>query len=92
MRSVILKTKLKKKNPKTTLDLVHMSKSSLNSTLRCTLPKKKSALTAKHTVKQHVGMGGNWFSNQLRVSSLVFASETKILGTVIYCRGHSLVF
>lgn len=26
---------------------------------------KKSVLRAKHTVKQHLGMGGNLFSNQL---------------------------
>lgn len=69
-----------------------MSKSSLRSTLRRNLPKKKSALRAKHTVKQHLGTGGNWFSNQLEYQrSLVFASETKILSIVIYCRGHSLV-
>lgn len=54
---------------------------------------KKSALRAKHTVKQHLGMGGNLFSSQLEYQiSLVFASETKILNTVIYCRRHSFVF
>lgn len=26
---------------------------------------KKSALRAKHTVKHHLGMGDNWFLNQL---------------------------
>lgn len=54
---------------------------------------KKSALRAKHIVKPHLGMGGNLFSNQLEYQiSLVFALETKILSTVIYCRGHSFVF
>lgn len=90
MKSVISKILIKKKPQ--TLNLVHMSKPSLRSTLRCTVP-KKSALRAKHTVKQHLGTWGNWFSNQLEYQrSLVFASETKILSIVIYCRGHSLVF
>lgn len=54
---------------------------------------EKSALRAKHTVKQLLRMEGNLFSNQLEYQiSLVFASETKILSTVIYCRGHSFVF
>lgn len=66
-----------------------MSRSSLKSTVRDTLP-KKSALGAKYTVNHHFGMGRN--SNQLKYQIvLVFASESKILNTVIYCRGHSFV-
>lgn len=40
-------------------------------------------LRAQRTVKQHLGMGGNLFSNHSDYQiSLVFASETKILSTV----------
>lgn len=47
------------------------------------LKKKRSMLRAQRTVKQHLGMGGNLFSNHSDYQiSLVFASETKILSTV----------
>ena len=58
MKSVTLKIKIKKLNPG------HMSKSSLKSTLRHTLQKKKSALGAKYKIKHRFGTGGNSFSYQ----------------------------
>lgn len=61
MKSVVFKIK-------TTKSSTYVKNLPKAYTLRCT-SQKKSALRAKHTVKHHLGMGENWFLNQLRVSN-----------------------